>query len=32
MEMGEIVKVMALGKGVELSLKGFEWQDRSREL
>ena len=32
MEMGERVKVMALGKEVELSLKGFEFQDRSREL
>jgi len=31
-EMGERVKVMALGKEIELALKGFSLQDRSREL
>ena len=32
MEMGERVKVMAVGKGVTESLLGFELQDRTREL
>lgn len=31
-EMGERIKVMALSKNVELSLSGFELQDRRREL
>jgi SAM-dependent MidA family methyltransferase len=32
MEMGEIVKVMALGKAMTLPLLGFSLQDRSRDL
>jgi SAM-dependent MidA family methyltransferase len=32
MEMGERVKVMALGKNMDIALKGFELQDRSRDL
>lgn len=31
-EMGERVKFMALSKGVDLELCGFEFQDRSRDL
>lgn len=31
-EMGELVKVMALGKGVEVQLVGFEGGDRSHRL
>ena len=32
MEMGERIKVMALGKNMELTLMGFELQDRTRDL
>lgn len=31
-EMGERMKVMALGKNVELQLSGFDWGDRRRDL